>query len=103
MSRRETGGDHSAATDHHPAVRLELWDDAPPTAPDGWDHVLEPTCDVQSAVRPSPRPTPHTHFRSRGRAPTTPASTGNQGEAAELDERTFESGIERRLIQLWQA
>ncbi|MCS7479323.1 hypothetical protein ACFFQW_04050 [Umezawaea endophytica] len=28
---------------------------------------------------------------------------GNRDEAAELDEGTFESGVERWLVQLWQA
>lgn len=97
---------HSAATDHYPTVRLELWDDTPPITSDGWDHVLELTCDLGSAVRlqsvtatfsvhtlPIVRPGAH-HAR---------VHAGNQGEAAELDEGTLESGIERWLIQLWQA
>lgn len=97
---------HSAATDHYPVVRLELWNDAPPTASGYWDHVLELTCEVQSAVRlqsvtaahsdhtlPIPQPGAH-HAR---------VHAGNRDEAAELDEGTLESGIERWLIQLWQA
>ncbi len=97
---------HSAATDHSPAVRLELWDDVPPITADGWDHVLELTCDLDSAVRlqsvtaahsahslPIVRPGAH-HARVHG---------GSQDKAAELDEGSFESGVERRLIQLGQA
>ncbi|PRY40546.1 hypothetical protein CLV43_106283 [Umezawaea tangerina] len=40
---------HSAATDYYPAVRLGLWDDAPPTIPGGRDHVLEVTCPSEVA------------------------------------------------------
>jgi hypothetical protein len=97
---------HSAATDHYPVVRLELWDDAPPTTPDGWDQVVELTCDLQSAVRlQSVTATYSAHTLPIGRPGTHHARVhaGNQGEAAELDEGTLESGIERWLIQLWQA
>jgi hypothetical protein len=97
---------HSAATDHYPAVRLELWDDAPPSAPDYWDHVLELTCDIQSAVRlqsVTAAHSAHTLPIMRPGAHHARVHAGNQDEAAELDGGTLESGIERWLIQLWQA
>jgi len=95
---------HSAATDHYPAVRLELWDDAPPNSPDGWDQVAELTCDLQSAVRlQSVTATHSTHAMpiARPGAHHARVHAGNQDEAAKLDEGTFESGIERWLIQMW--
>ncbi|MEV8442159.1 hypothetical protein AB0425_32690 [Actinosynnema sp. NPDC051121] len=97
---------HSAATDHCPAVRLELWDDAPPSAPDDWDHVVELTCDLQSAVRlqsVTATCSAHTLPITRSGAHHARVHAGNQDEAAELDEGTLESGIERWLIQIWQA
>jgi hypothetical protein len=97
---------HSAATDHYPAVRLELWDAAPPTAPDGWDHVLELTCVLDSAVRlqsVTAAYSAHTLPITLPGAHHARVHAGNQDEAAELDEGTLETGIERWLIQLWQA
>ena len=105
------GGDgglllHSAANDHYPTVRLELWDGAPPAAPGSWDHVLELTCDLQAAVRLQSVTAAHsTHTLTIPRPGTSHARVhaGNQDEAAELDEGTFEAGVERWLIQFWAA
>jgi len=97
---------HSAATDHYPLVRLELWNDAPPAASGRWDHVLELTCDVQSAVRLQSVTADHSErtlpIEQTG-AHHARVHVGNRDEAAELDEGTLESSVERWLIQLWQA
>ncbi|WP_372672691.1 hypothetical protein [Amycolatopsis kentuckyensis] len=99
---------HSAATDHSPAVRIELWDSPAPSEPghDAWDHVLELACDLATEARlqsvtatpgdhllPITRPGPH-HAR---------VHVGNQSDTALLGEGSFATGIERWLIQLWPA
>ncbi|WIV61372.1 hypothetical protein [Amycolatopsis nalaikhensis] len=96
---------HSSATDHYPTVRVELWDGTPPgDERSGWAEVLELTCDLATEVRLQsvtatfgehtlqiPRPGVH-HVR---------AAVGNQSDTAELGEGSFETGVERWLIQLW--
>lgn len=97
---------HSAATDHYPVVRLELWDDRPPTVSGYWDRVLELTCEVQSAVRLQSVTATHSDHAlpiMQPGAHHARVHVGNRDEAAELDEGTLESGIERWLIQFWQA
>ena len=87
-------------------MRLELWDDAPPAAPEGWDHVLELTCDVDSAVRLQSVTAAHSAHALqivRPGAHHARVHAGNQDETAELDEGTLESGVERWLVQFWQA
>ena len=44
---------HSAATDQPPAIRLENWDNAPPSEPGSaaWDQVIELACDLATEVR----------------------------------------------------
>lgn len=97
---------HSAANDHYPTVRLELWDGAPPAAARNWDQVVDLTCDLESGVRLqsiTATYSPHTLEISRQGAHHARVHVGNQDEAAELDEGTFETGVERWLIQLWLA
>jgi hypothetical protein len=97
---------HSAATDHHPAVRLELWDGTPPAAPGTWDHILELTCDLDTEVRlQSVTATSSTHVLAIAEPGPHHARThvGNQDRAGQLDQGTFAAGIERWLIQLWAA
>ncbi|WP_410585985.1 hypothetical protein [Amycolatopsis sp. lyj-23] len=97
---------HSAGTDHHPSVRLELWDAEPPAASGGWDRTSELECDLSDLVRlqsvtaiQSPRvlaiakPGPH-HAR---------VHAGRRAETAELGEGSFAEGVEGWLIQLWPA
>jgi hypothetical protein len=95
---------HSVANDHYPAVRLELWDGVPPAAPGKWDQVLDLTCDLGSGVRLQSVTATHsanTLEIARQGGHHARVHAGNQDEAAELDEGTFESGVERWLIQLW--
>lgn len=95
---------HSAATDHYPVVRLELWDGAPPPSSDDWDHVVEVTCDVDSAVRlqsVTAAQSDHSLPITQPGAHHARIHAGNQAETARLDEGTLESGIERWLIQMW--
>jgi hypothetical protein len=97
---------HSAASDHYPAVRLELWDGAPPAAAGDWDQVVELMCDLESGVRlqsVTAAYSAHTLEVSQQGAHRARVHVGNQDEAAELDEGTFETGVERWLIQLWAA
>jgi hypothetical protein len=97
---------HSAANDHYPAVRLELWDSTPPAAAGGWDHVLDLTCDLGTDVRlqsVTATYSAHTLAIPRPGAHRARVHAGNQEEAAELDEGTFETAVERWLIQLWPA
>ncbi|WP_103352193.1 hypothetical protein [Amycolatopsis sp. CA-128772] len=95
---------HSAGTDHHPAVRLELWDADPLPRPGEWDRVVEVACDLGDLVRlqsvtaaRSPqvltisRPGPH---RAR-------VHSGRRVAAAELGEGSFAAGVEGWLVQLW--
>lgn len=97
---------HSAATDHHPAVRLELWDADPLPRQGDWDRVVEVACELSDQVRlqsvtaaQSPkvlaiaRPGPH---RAR-------VHSGRRVEAAELGEGAFAEGVEGWLVQLWPA
>ncbi|MFI5589092.1 hypothetical protein ACIA5G_28825 [Amycolatopsis sp. NPDC051758] len=97
---------HSAATDHHPAVRLELWDEEPPADGGAWDSVLDLACELDSGVRllsimaamtpmvlPLPRPGSY-HAR---------VHSGDREEAGRLDEATFARAVERWLIQFWPA
>ena len=92
-------------TDHYPTVRIEVWDDTPPS-PGNWDQSLDLTCDLATEVRLQsvtaafgehtltvPRPGAH-HAR---------VHVADQRETAELEEGSFETGIERWLIQLWPA
>ena len=97
---------HSAATDHYPTVRLELWDGAPPTAQGDWDQLVDLTCDLDSAVRlqsVTAAFSAHTLTIPRPGAHHARVHAGNQAETADLDEGTFEAGVERWLIQLWPA
>lgn len=97
---------HSAATDHYPAVRLELWDDTPPAAPGTWNHVLDLTCDLDTEVRlQSVTATSSTHSLAIPQSGPHHARihAGNQGAAGRLDAGTFAAGVERWLIQLWPA
>ncbi|GLW90363.1 hypothetical protein [Actinokineospora globicatena] len=95
---------HSAANDHYPTVRLELWDGVPPTAPGDWDEVLELACDIDSAVRLQ---SVTAYFSTHTLPIAHPGShharihVGNRDAATELAEGTFTSAIERWLIQLW--
>jgi hypothetical protein len=97
---------HSAATDHYPTVRLELWDGAAPAVPDTWDRIVDVTCDLRSAVRlqsVTATFSAHTLDIPRHGAHHARVHVGNRAEAAELDEGTFVTGVERWLIQLWPA
>lgn len=97
---------HSAATDHHPLVRLELWDSTPPTATGNWNQILDVTCDLDSGVRLQSITATHSTHTLEIQQPGAHHArvhVGNQDEAAELDEGTFETGVERWLIQFWPA
>lgn len=87
-------------------MRLELWDGAPSAASGSWDQVLELTCDLQSAVRlqsVTAAHSAHTLAVPRQGAYHARVHAGNQDEAADLDEATFETGVEHWLILLWPA
>ncbi|RJQ81552.1 hypothetical protein D5S17_04970 [Pseudonocardiaceae bacterium YIM PH 21723] len=97
---------HSAANDHYPAVRVELWDSDPGAASGEWDHVLVLDCDLREQVRlrsvTSDMEPQVLHIPSSG-AHRVRVHTGGRAAAAELDEGTFEEGVECWLFQLWPA
>lgn len=96
----------SAATDHHAAVRLELWTSAPPPSP-GWDaqqdarvtvdaldlRLMSPTAGVADVALRVPRPGVYDlrAFVARSRTPPPRRTTG------------FPHGFERWLVQVWPA
>jgi len=99
---------HSAATDHYPAVRVELWDGTPPAddGPSRWDEVLELTCDLTAQTRlQSVTATPGERVLPIQRSGVHRARVhvGNRRDAVELGEGSFETGVEHWLIQLWPA
>jgi hypothetical protein len=97
---------HSAGNDHYPTVCLELWDGAPPTAPGDWDQIVDLTCDLQSEVRLQTVMSvfsEHTLAITRQGLHCVRVHAGNRAEAAELEEATYVSGVERWLIQFWPA
>lgn len=98
----------SAATDHYPAIRIELWDDTPPADDrhSGWDQVLELTCDISAQTRlqsVTATPGEHTLTIEQSGAHHARVHVGNRRDTAELGEGSFETGVERWLIQLWPA
>jgi hypothetical protein len=97
---------HSAATDHHPAVRLELWDEEPPAEAGRWDVVLDLTCELETGVRLMSITATMTPAVLPLRQPGTYRArvcSGNRDETSHLDEATFVGGVERWLIQFWSA
>jgi hypothetical protein len=96
------------ATDHYPTVRIELWDDAPPddAKQRGWDQIVNLTCDLTTEVRlQSVTATPGEHtlrIPQPGRHHAR-VTVGNQADTAELGDGSFETAVERWLIQLWPA
>ncbi|MET9002285.1 hypothetical protein [Amycolatopsis sp. Hca4] len=95
---------HSAATDHAPAVRIELWDGAPAGDTAEWDEVLDLTCDLAADVRlQSVTATPghHTLPITHPGAHHARIHAGNQRDAGRLGEGSWAEGVERWLIQLW--
>lgn len=99
---------HSAATDHSPAIRLELWDNTPPSdeGSTAWDQVLDLACDLATEARlQSVTATPGDHVLpiTRPGAHHARVHVGNQRDTAQLGEGSFATGVERWLIQLWPA
>ena len=97
---------HSAATDHSPAVRVELWDSAPPGDTAEWNQVLDLRCDLAADARlQSVTATPghHTLLITRPGAHHARVHAGNQRDTGLLGEGSLAEGVERWLIQLWPA
>ncbi|WIV52928.1 hypothetical protein [Amycolatopsis nalaikhensis] len=98
---------HSAATDHYPTVRVELWDYSPPNDQhSGWDQVLDLTCDLTSEIRLQSVTATFGEHTLQLLAPGVHharVAVGNQRDTVELGEGSFEAGVERWLIQLWPA
>lgn len=99
---------HSAATDHSPAIRVELWDGTPTSEPGSanWAQILELTCDLATEARlqsVTASPGDHVLPVNRPGAHHVRVHVGDQRDAAQLGEGSFATGIERWLIQLWPA